>query len=274
MMRRGSGLHVRLAWVPIVLLCCCLGQPPTADAAKTIFDDFNGPAGTPPDPSLWGYDTGGGWSELQTYTDSTDNVYLDGDGHLVIKAVKTADGYISGRIKTQNKLTMGYGRVEASIQMPSGPGILPAFWLLGSDYPSDGHPKCGEIDIIEYVQSVFHSTLHGPQQGEADYRPPGAGEYTGVSRSQVPAFDPSAGFHTYWMERSPDLITIGVDGRTTAVSTPNSLPDGATWVFNNKPMFAILNFAVGGAWAGTPPAGTPFPQQMVVDWFRYTPQVD
>ena len=38
----------------------------------------DGPAGTPPDPGLWGYDTGGGWSELQTYTDSTDNVYQDG----------------------------------------------------------------------------------------------------------------------------------------------------------------------------------------------------
>ena len=93
-----------------------------------------------------------------------------------------------------------------------------------------------------------------------------------MSRSWVPPFDPSAEFHTYWAERSPDMITIGVDDMTTAVFTPASLPDGATWVYD-KPMFAILNFAIGsdGSWAGTPPAGTPFPQKMVVDWFRYTP---
>ena len=266
--------------VPALVLCCCLSPPATASAMPgAVSDEFDAAAGTPPDPSLWGYDTGSGWSngeELQTYTNSTDNVYQDGSGHLVIKAIQTPDGgYTSGRIKTQNKLTMGYGRVEASIQMPPGPGVLPAFWMLGSDYPSVGHPQCGEIDIIEYVRSAFHFTLHGPQQGEADYRPPGAGEHTGVSGSQVPAFDPSAGFHTYWVERSPDLVTIGVDGTTTAVFTPNSLPAGATWVFNDKPMFAIFNFAVGGGgWAGTPPAGTPFPQQMVVDWFRYTPYKD
>jgi beta-glucanase (GH16 family) len=255
------------------MLCCNLSPPATASATPgAVSDEFDGAANTPPDPSLWGYDTGGGWSELQTYTSSTDNVYQDGSGHLVIKATQNPDGgYTSGRIKTQNKLTIGYGRVEASIQMPPGPGILPAFWLLGSDYPSIGHPQCGEIDIIEYVQSAFHFTLHGPQQGEADYRPRGAGEHTGVSDSQAPAFDPSAGFHTYWVERSPNLVTIGVDGTTTAVFTPNTLPAGATWVFNDKPMFAIINFAVGGDWAGTPPAHTPFPQQMVIDWFRYTP---
>jgi beta-glucanase (GH16 family) len=239
-----------------------------------VSDEFDGAAGNPPDPNLWGYDTGGGWptGEAQTYTSSPANVYQDGNGHLVIRAIKSDNGYTSGRIKTQNNLTMGYGRVEASIQMPPGPGILPAFWLLGSNYPSVGHPQCGEIDIIEYVRSAFHHTLHGPQKGEADYRPPGMGEYSAVSRSEVPSFDPSAGFHTYWVERSPDVITIGVDSTTTAVFTPHSLPEGATWVFNDQPMFAVLNFAVGdGGWAGTPPEGTAFPQEMVIDWFRYTP---
>ena len=191
----------------------------------------------------------GAGGELQTYTNSTDNVYQDGGGHLVIKAIQTPDGgYTSGRIKTQSKLTMGYGRVEASIQMPPGPGILPAFWLLGSDYPSVGHPECGEIDIIEYVQSAFHFTLHGPQQGEADYRPPGA-DHRGVA---LPGsrLRPLGGIPHLLGERSPDLVTIGVDGTTTAVFTPDSLPAGATWVFNNKPMFAILNFAVGAAAVG------------------------
>jgi hypothetical protein len=51
-------------------------------------DEFNGPAGSPPDPSKWNHETGR-WTdnnELETYTDSTANAYLDGQGHLVIKA--------------------------------------------------------------------------------------------------------------------------------------------------------------------------------------------
>jgi beta-glucanase (GH16 family) len=208
---------------------------------------------------------------MQTYTDSTDNVYQDGHGHLVITAIRTPHGYLSGRIKTQGKLNMGYGRIEASIKMPPGPGTLPAFWLLGSDYPSVGHPNCGEIDIIEYVRSAFHFTLHGPQEGEDDYRPRGEAKGTGVSVSEVPDFDPSAGFHTYWVTRDPDLIALGVDETTMAVFTPDSLPDGATWVFNHKPMFAVLSFAIGGDWARPPDATTEFPQSMLVRRFQYTP---
>ncbi|MGD0605857.1 MAG: hypothetical protein ABSA53_19955 [Streptosporangiaceae bacterium] len=43
-------------------------------------DDFNGPAGSPPDPLKWNHETGR-WTdnnELETYTDSTENAYLDG----------------------------------------------------------------------------------------------------------------------------------------------------------------------------------------------------
>src|ERR1700678_2096017 len=68
-------------------------------------DEFNGPAGAPPDPSKWNHETGR-WTdnnELETYTDSTANAYLDGQGHLVIKALKAAGGhggYTSGRAST------------------------------------------------------------------------------------------------------------------------------------------------------------------------------
>ena len=260
----------------IFVLWCWVGPiSATPNAARPVYDDFPGPAGSPPDPSLWSYDTGAGWpNEPQDYTRLVANIHQDGNGHLVIKAIRAPDGgYTSARIKTQHKLDMGYGIVEASIRMPPGPGILPAFWLLGSDYPSVGHPACGEIDVVEYVRSVLYFTLHGPQRGENDYRPTGTGEHTGVSRSLVPDFDPSAGFHTYWVNRVPNRITIGVDDRITAVFTPDSLPADATWVFNDKPMFAVINFAVGGegGWAGAPDATIPFSQSMTVDWFRYAP---
>jgi hypothetical protein len=52
---------------------------------------INGPYGAAPDLSKWTYDLGR-WTdnnELETYTDSRTNSYLDGQGHLVIKALAT-----------------------------------------------------------------------------------------------------------------------------------------------------------------------------------------
>ena len=42
--------------------------------------------------------------------------------------------------------------------------------MLGSDYANVGWPECGEIDLMELVNSgtTYHVTLHGPQ-GESDY---------------------------------------------------------------------------------------------------------
>ena len=51
-------------------------------------EEFNGPAGSSPDPSKWNWETGSTES-LETYTDSRTNSYLDGQGHLVIKALAT-----------------------------------------------------------------------------------------------------------------------------------------------------------------------------------------
>src|SRR5271167_2988453 len=63
-------------------------------------DEFAGPAGSPPNHAIWTYDLGAtGWgnNEKENYTNSTDNAFLDGEGHLVIKAIATAGGYTSAR---------------------------------------------------------------------------------------------------------------------------------------------------------------------------------
>src|ERR1022692_1309698 len=54
-------------------------------------DEFNGPAGSPPDSTKWNYDLGGGgWgnNEAETYTNSQNNVFQDGNGNLVIRAIR------------------------------------------------------------------------------------------------------------------------------------------------------------------------------------------
>src|SRR4051794_5703976 len=51
--------------------------------SQVWLDDFNGPAGTGVDTSVWKYNTGQGifgTGEIETMTSSTRNVHLDGHG--------------------------------------------------------------------------------------------------------------------------------------------------------------------------------------------------
>jgi beta-glucanase (GH16 family) len=85
-----------------------------------------------------------------------------------------------------------------------------------------------------------------------------------------PIADLTDDYHDYWLDWRPNTIVVGVDDRTLATFTPASLPPGGEWVFN-KPMYALLNIAVGGPWPGPPDATTPWPATMLVDWFKYEP---
>jgi beta-glucanase (GH16 family) len=233
-----------------------------ATAASGVFDDFNGPAGSPPNPSWWSYVTGNDWDTgAQTY--SAANAVLDGRGNLAITAVRTPNGFESGRIQTKNKLSFGYGKITARIKMPSGQGLWPAFWLVGADEDSNPWPAAGEIDVIELASNAttYTSTLHGPNGfGNEPYNVKFSGDIA----------DLSTGFHEYWVKHEPDAITVGIDGTAWGTFTKDSLPPGGHWVFN-RPMYVILNLAVGGDWAGPPDDSTHFPATMLVDWVRWEP---
>lgn len=231
-------------------------------------DEFNAPAGTPVDSTKWGFDLGrgdNGWgnNELESYTDSTDNVSQDGNGNLMIRALQTGSGsYTSGRIKTQDKFAVQYGKVEARIKIPYGQGIWPAFWMLGSNIVSAGWPTAGEIDIMENIgrePSIVHGTVHGPGYSGAN----GIGGPLALTNGQRFSDD----FHIYSVEWSPQSVAFLVDGSKYFEVTPSKLPAGATWVYQH-PFFILLNVAVGGGWPGYPDATTVFPQQMLVDWVR------
>jgi beta-glucanase (GH16 family) len=236
-----------------------------ADPVLLAADEFDGAAGSAPNPGIWRYDLGaGGWGngELQTYTDSRRNSALDGAGHLVIAARREADGsYTSARLKSEGTYTAQYGRVEARIKIPRGQGIWPAFWMLGADIGQVGWPACGEIDVMENVgaePTIVHGTVHGPGYSGAQ----------GLTAAYTnPTGAPFADdFHVFGVDWKPGSITWSVDG--TPLRTVTRADVGANpWVFD-KPFFVVLNVAVGGGWPGSPDATTRFPQQMTVDWLR------
>src|SRR6188472_792129 len=144
------------------------GGPGGPGWTKVWTDTFNGAAGSGVDPAVWKYNTGTGifgTGEIETMTNSTSNVHLDGHGNLDITALGHGQSWTSGRIQT---ISSDFGApaggemaVTASIRQPnpaSGLGYWPAFWMLG---PGDW-PMTGEIDILEDVNALSeHSaTLH------------------------------------------------------------------------------------------------------------------
>ena len=260
----------RLIYALALLLTCALSAP--AQSPKWILtwsDEFSGIANSPPDPRKWAFDKSDNQNhELESYTSSPANVHQQ-DGHLIITALRQkttrADGttrdYTSARIFTQGLFSQTYGRFEASIKMPLGKGIWPAFWMLGNDIDTVGWPKSGEIDIVENIgePTVSHSTIHGP--GYSGDKAPTA-KFTLPPGQRV-----DTAFHLYALEWAPNDIKFFLDDHLVAERTPADLPAGATWVYN-RPFFIILNLAVGGDWPGNPDSTTTFPQQMLVDYVR------
>lgn len=236
----------------------------------TWSDEFNGTANTSPDNTKWAFDIGnGGWgnAELEYYTNRTDNVAKDGNGNLVITAKNESYGgsaYTSGRIKTQGLFSQAYGRFEARIKTPYGPGIWPAFWLLGDNINSVGWPQCGEIDIMELrgqKPNIINGTVHGPGYS-------GGSAITKAYGLQNTRFDTD--FHIFAVEWSPEKVDFFVDDYLYQRITPSNVT--GNWVFNH-PFYIILNVAVGGNYVGYPISTTPFPQKMYVDYVRvYKPK--
>lgn len=237
-------------------------------------DEFDGAKNSKIDPAKWSMQTGGdGWGnkELEYYTDSPKNSYLNGRGSLVIKTIKETlppafkcwygpCQYTSARLFTKKKFTQAYGRFEARMKLPFGQGMWPAFWLLGENIDTVGWPACGEIDIMENIGRepfLVHGTMHGP----------GYSGDKGIGASFTFARRVADDHHIFAVEWEPNEIRWYVDGKLYETRTPADLPAGANWVYDH-PFFIILNLAVGGAWPGNPDATTTFPQTMLVDYVR------
>ena len=246
-----------------------------ASAERLLWsDEFEGAAGSIPDPARWTYDTGGhGWGnkELQYYTGpEAGNAVLDGRGHLRITARKgrytgpdgVSANYTSARLQTLHTFEFTYGLLQARIRVPAGAGLLPTFWSLGNDaYDGpNGWPASGEIDAMEVRgadPSVLHGTIHGPWP----WLPGGLGTEL---RTKAPL---SRKFHVYGVRWTPSRIDFMLDGKTYNTARPSQLHRGSDWPFDH-PFFLLLNLTVGGKFAGRPAASTRFPATMLIDWVR------
>jgi hypothetical protein len=230
-------------------------------------DEFNGPAGSKPDPAKWTIDPGTGQNnEIQYYTNNN-NANMDGAGSLVIEARReTAGGrdYTSHRMNTGNKFHVQYGRIEARVRVPKGNGLWPAFWMMGADFLTGRPwPYNGEIDIMEVLGRNTlegYSTLHAPQYN-------GGGGY-GQKYNAPGGVDFANAFHVWSAEWDSRGIRFRVDGVEVFYASKETVETTrGPWVFDH-PFYIILNLAVGGDFPGPVDATTPFPSRMLVDYVR------
>jgi len=255
-------------------------------------DEFNNSTGAnaQPNPTYWGYDTGGGgWgnNELETYcgwgsstspcSTASPNVYVDTSGYLHISAQQPSPCdysqqplncvFTSARVKSEGLFSFQYGRIEWRIQVPEAQGFWPAAWLMGNNIASINWPACGEMDVMERVNAALtpdwnNGSIHGP-----GFTGPNIGmEY------QFPTGQTAAQWHTYGVTWSKGSVSYYVDDPSSpyVTYTPSSLTSlsGAAWPFDNGPNFLIMNLAVGGDYPGAPNSSTPFPSDMLVDYVR------
>jgi beta-glucanase (GH16 family) len=214
----------------------------------------------------WGYDIGGnGWgnNELQFYTDKTDNSFLSG-GRLVIEAKPEKIGtnnYSSARLLSKGKQEFKYGRIDIRAKVPTGQGVWPALWMLGSNISAESWPACGEIDIMEVVGKEpknLYGTLHWGNKGAPSIS----------SSGKTTVSDPTIGdkFHVYtivWDDKEINWFFDDVAFHKVTRSQVNA----NIYPFDS-PFFLLMNVAVGGSWPGNPDGTTTFPQRMFVDYVR------
>jgi hypothetical protein len=220
---------------------------------STVFsDDFNGTSGTGVD-SQWMYDTGPGSNfgtgEIETMTNSTSNVHLDGNGNLDLTAQGSGSNWTSGRVQTTtaNVGAPAGGELEvtASIQQPTGGlGYWPAFWMLGPGQ----WPENGEIDIMEDVNSLSEvaGTIHcGTDPGGP------CNETNGIGSGLTACSGCQSGFHTYTMilnrtNTSNESITFYLDGNQY-FSVSEAQVGTSTWqAAYDHNLSILLDLAMGG----------------------------
>lgn len=219
--------------------------PPAINASwKLTFDDeFNG---TGVDWTKW-QDGGKNWGsggngEKQAYLPEKCSV---AHGLLQIQADSTPGQkkpYSSCMLNTMQTFQQTYGYFAFRGKLTRGQGFWPAFWLYES--ATGGKP---EIDVMENLgndTTTYYMTYHIE---------------AGTLQQAYHGIDLAAAFHTYAVKWMPDSITFYLDNMPQFVVTDD---------IYTRPMFILIDMAVGGNWPGSPDASTRFPGLFDVDYVR------
>lgn len=260
----------------IFLIAASFSQ--AADLRLVWSDEFDKPG--LPDKSNWRYENGFVRNnELQFYTqDRRENARVE-NGMLVIEGRKERfpnpsyrpgmtnsarrgnaqfAEYTAASVTTEGKASFLYGRVEVRAKLPQGRGVWPAIWMMGTNRSEVGWPRCGEIDIMEFVgkePNRVHANVHYHKDGRH-------GSKGGKLATSAPYDD----FHIYALEWNADRMDFYFDQQKYFTFDLNTVSEGQDNPFR-KPHYLLINLALGGAWGGEMDDSV-LPQRYLIDYVR------
>jgi hypothetical protein len=151
----------------------------------------------------------------------------DSKGHWIAGLIASMDRDGEG----QRGFAQQYGYFEMRAKFPEGPGVWPAFWLIGTDKSS----AASEIDVVEYYGAFpkyFHSWMHIFRDGRDD-----------LLKTRLTEVEPgslSDRFNDFGVSIEPDETRFFLNGQEIwAAATPAEY---------RQPMYVLANLAIGGGW--------------------------
>ncbi|KAK3989396.1 concanavalin A-like lectin/glucanase domain-containing protein [Cladorrhinum sp. PSN332] len=247
--------------------------PPSYPGYSLVWSDtFSGEGGTLPSGTNWDIIDRNLHvnNELQTYRANPRQVQLSGGQTLQLvpwRDTSVSGGWTSGRIESRYTFVPVPGKrtmAEALIRfggndVSTKQGIWPAFWLLGQSIrQGTGWPACGELDIMETVngQLTGFGTVHcHVYPGGVCNEPMGRGATVDIPNQDWQRW------RVIWDRTTGDwrseTITWFLNDRQFHQLRGDQLGDAGVWAsLTAKPLFFILNVAVGGDWPGYPNGNT------------------
>jgi beta-glucanase (GH16 family) len=169
--------------------------------------------------------------------------------------------YTSASVTTRGHHAWLYGRFEINARIDTSSGSWPAFWMLGT---SRQWPACGEVDIMEYYRKmVLANFAWGATARDIVWN---------SKKKPLESFkDPewSAKFHVWRMDWDKDAMSLYVDSELVNRQDLAKTVNGGNANDNpfHRPMYLILNEAIGGQQGGDP-AKSSFPMKFEVRYVK------
>lgn len=218
-----------------------------------FFEDFNGEIHKDTWDILTGSEHGAKLSVDRCFTK---------DGYLQMIFRNDPDKGLQGAaIQTKDEFL--YGRWEARIKASNVPGVLNSVYTIDWNNTATGDRGTKQEIDIELLNKSFTG-----ENGEVHAAVHAAGKKSYNSNPDFKLdFDPSADFHIFGFDITPEYIEWFVDGvpyhRYTYADEGNEIKIDAPYMMK-------MNHRTGGEWVGGPPeVGSK--AVYLIDWIKFTP---
>lgn len=184
-----------------------------------------------------------------------DNCYLDGEGHLVIEAVKADTNYYIGQVSTMKTKLFKYGYFECRAKLTTQVGTSCAFWLQSPTFGEiigDPEKSGAEVDIFEYRRKYrtneVHHTVHWDGYGDAHQQ---------KGKSPIKKGLDDGEFHTFGLLWTEKKYFFFVDGKKSWCTRK---------AVSGRTLYIILSLEMND-WSGDP-SNSSFPDKVLYDCVR------